>query len=637
MAERAHSGINDATAATSARNQEVLRSLDFVDEQDLAEAGRGLIAEFEGGAVGGEGDSAVWDLDRYAFLDEEPPSTANPSLWRAARLLRRAGLFEVCDGVYQVRGLDLSNMTIVEGDEGIVVFDPLISAETAAAGLALYRSHRGSRPVTGIVYTHSHVDHFGGARGLFPTGEEVDPELPALAPEGFVAEAVGENVFCGPAMARRAAYMYGAALEAGPQGQIGAGLGLSTSTGSITLVTPNLEITETGQEETVDGVTMRFQITSGAEAPASMSVYLPDHRALCVADLCVRCQHNLMTPRGALIRDGHAWAGFLDEAMSLFGEEAEVMFAGHMWPTWGGEQITARLAAQRDLYAYLHDQSVRLINRGLTGAEIAEVLELPPDLARRWDCREYYGSLSHNVKGIYQRYMGWFDGNPARLWEHPPEQAAKRYVDFMGGGDAVLERARTSYAEGDYRWVAQVLSHLVFAEPSNEAARSLQADALEQLAYGAENATWRNFFLMGAAELRSRQVQVPTIARPPDLVAQLSFEQILDAMSMRVNGPEAWALAVDLRWELTDTDEARDLTLSNGALTHRPAGALAGFEPQATLRMDRAALNELTADTTPVGDLLGAGRIQIDGDPTKIGELLGTLEEPDPGFAIVEP
>lgn len=637
MAERARSGVNDATAATTARNQEVLGSLDFTDQQDLADASRGLVVGLDEGPLKDDGGSTVWDLGHYRFLDEDPPATANPSLWRAARLLRGAGLFEVCEGVYQLRGLDLSNMTVVEGDHGVVVFDPLISAETAAAGLALYREHRGPRPVTGIVYTHSHVDHFGGARGLFPEGEPPDRGLPALAPEGFVEEAVGENVFCGPAMARRAAYMYGAALEAGPRGQVGAGLGLSTSTGSITLVSPNVEISETGQEEAVDGVTMRFQITSGAEAPASMSVYLPDRRALCVADLCVRCQHNLMTPRGALIRDGHAWAGFLDEAISLFGEEAEVMFAGHMWPTWGAEQITDRLAAQRDLYAYLHDQSVRLINRGLTGAEIAEELDLPPGLAKRWDCREYYGSLSHNVKGIYQRYMGWFDGNPAHLWEHPPEQAARRYVDFMGGGDAVLERARASYADGDYRWVAQVLSHLVFAEPSNDAARSLQADALEQLAYGAENATWRNFFLMGAAELRDRAVEAPTIARPPDLVARLSFEQILDAMSMRVNGPEAWALEVDLRWELSDTGEARDLTLRNGALTHRPAGMLPGFQPQATLRMDRAALNELTADTTPVGDLLGAGRIEIEGDPTKIGELLGTLEEPDPGFAIVEP
>ncbi|MFM9043030.1 MAG: alkyl/aryl-sulfatase, partial [bacterium] len=560
MAERAHSGINDATAATSARNQEVLGSLDFADEQDLADASRGLVVGLEEEPLIDEDGSTVWDLGRYRFLDEDPPATANPSLWRTTRLLRGAGLFEVCEGVYQVRGLDLSNMTVVEGNDGVVVFDPLISAETAAAGLALYRAHRGPRPVTGIVYTHSHVDHFGGARGLFTAGEAPDPGLPALAPEGFVEEAVGENVFCGPAMARRATYMYGAALEVGPRGQVGAGLGLSTSTGSITLVSPNVEISETGQEETVDGVTMRFQITSGAEAPASMSVYLPDRRALCVADLCVRCQHNLMTPRGALIRDGHAWAGFLDEAISLFGADAEVMFAGHMWPTWGAERIADRLAAQRDLYAYLHDQSVRLINRGLTGTEIAEELDLPPSLAKRWDCREYYGSLSHNVKGIYQRYMGWFDGNPAHLWEHPPEQAARRYVDFMGGGDAVLERARASYDDGDYRWVAQVLSHLVFAEPSNEAARSLQADALEQLAYGAENATWRNFFLMGAAELRGRAVEAPTIARPPDLVARLSFEQILDAMSMRVNGPEAWALEVDLRWELSDSGEARDLT-----------------------------------------------------------------------------
>ena len=606
---------------------------DFADQRDFADANEGLVAAYDGAPILDSQGDEVWNPSRYEFVDGEPPATVNPSLWRQAQLLRIAGLFEVCEGVYQLRGFDLSNMHVIEGDEGIIVVDPLITTETAAAAIALYRQHRGDRPVTGLIYTHSHIDHFGGAKGLFPDG--VPADLPVLAPAGFTKEAVGENVFCGPAMARRAAYMYAAALEPGPEGQMGAGLGLTTSTGTISLIRPNDEISETGEERLLDGVALRFQMLADSEAPAGMSIYLPQRGALCVADIAVHGLHNLMTPRGALVRDGHAWAGYLGEALDLFGDEVEVLFAGHHWPIRGNEEVRARLSLQRDLYTYLHDQTVRMINLGYTGAEIAEKLELPESLATEWNCRDYYGSVSHNVKAIYQRYMGWFDGNPAHLWQHPPSEAGKRYVDLAGGPEALLEKARAAFEAGDFRWVAEITSHLVFADPENEAARSLEADALDQLGYGAENATWRNFFLMGSRELRDGRVGAPTIATPLDMVSALTVEQILDAMALRLDGPRSAASTVELRWEISDTGESFILNLSNGALTHRPARE--GAEPPTTLRMERATLDALIAKTEPVEDLLGSGRITVEGDPMKLGELLSFLDEPDPDFEIVAP
>ena len=602
------------------------------DERDFSDAKSGLIEAYDGSPILDAEGREVWNPSRYSFVEGEAPESVNPSLWRQTQLLRIAGLFEVCEGVFQLRGFDLSNMHVIEGDEGVVVVDPLITTETAAAAIALYRKNRGERPITGLIYTHSHIDHFGGAKGLFPDG--VPENLPVLAPAGFVEEAVGENVFCGPAMARRAAYMYAAALEPGPEGQMGAGLGLTSSTGTISLIRPTDEIFATGDDRIVDGIRMRFQMLAESEAPANMSVYLPERRALCVADIAVHGMHNLMTPRGALVRDGHAWARYLGEALDLFGGEAEVLFAGHHWPIRGSERVRERLALQRDLYAYLHDQTVRMINLGYTGAEIAERLELPRSLSSEWSCRDYYGSLSHNVKAIYQRYMGWFDGNPAHLWQYPPSEAGKRYVELAGGPEGLLAKARTALDEGDYRWAAELCSHLVFADPSNEGARDLEAAALEQLGYGAENATWRNFFLMGAHELRQGRVGAPTIATPLDMVSALSVEQILDAMALRLDGPRASEADIQIRWVISDTGEEFLLNLTNGALTHRPGR---GVDAPTTLSMDRSTLDALIAKTEPVEDLLGSGRISVEGDPLKLGELLSFLDEPDPDFEVVAP
>jgi alkyl sulfatase BDS1-like metallo-beta-lactamase superfamily hydrolase len=624
-----------ATPVTAARNRAAGAALPADDEQDFADATRGLVATFEPAVVAGPGRYPAWDLESYDFLAEECPETANPSLWRQSRLNRIAGLFELAPGFYQLRGFDLSNMHVVEGERGIVVIDPLISAETAAAALALYRRERGERAVTGLIYTHCHIDHFGGAKGIVSAEEVEQRAIPVLAPSGFLEHAIAENVFAGTAMGRRAGYMYGAKLRRGPDGQVGAGLGQTTSLGTVTLIPPNVEISETGQEETVDGVRMVFQMTPGTEAPAEMNFHFPDHRVLCIAENATHTMHNTLTLRGALVRDPHVWAHYLDQAVELFGEDSDVLFAGHHWPRWGSERIAEYLCKQRDLYAYIHDQTLRLLNQGMTGREIAETIELPPELAEEWHCRGYYGSVSHNVKAVYQRYMGWFDGNPAHLWEHTPAESGRRYVEFMGGGEALLARARESFEAGDYRWVAEVVNHLVFAEPENAQARALQADALEQLGYGAENATWRNFYLMGAQELRGKIAGTPTDTAAPDVVAQLSVEQILAAMAVRLDGPRAWGKRLRIGWHVTDPDERHLLELENGVLSHRPDHGRA--EPEATLVIERGALTELLSKTAELAELAEAGRLRVEGDGLKLAELLGLLDEPDPGFAIVTP
>lgn len=628
------SSSKPATATVLEQHTVLADSLPFSDARDFEDATRGLVASLDPCVVRAEDGLVVWDNDAYDFLGGQAPTTANPSLWRQSRLVAIQGLFEVTPGIYQVRGLDLSNITFVEGVAGVVVIDPLISAETAAAALALYREHRGDRPVTAVIYTHSHLDHFGGVKGV-TTQEDVDAgRVVVIAPAGFVEHAVSENVYAGTAMARRAGYMYGAALDRGPQAQIGAGLGQTTSTGSVTLIPPTLEISTTGQEETVDGVRIVFQMAPGTEAPAEMHFYFPDLKALCMAENATHTLHNLLTLRGALVRDPHAWAGYLTEAIDLFGSQAEVAFASHHWPTWGTDRIVEFLSLQRDLYAYLHDQTLRMLNQGLVGSEIAEQIQLPPALEAAWHTHGYYGSVSHNVKAIYQRYMGWYDGNPAHLWQHPPTEAARRYVDFMGGADTVVEKARASYAEGDLRWVAEVVSHVVFAEPSHDAARHLLADTFEQLGYGSENGTWRNVYLSGATELRDGIFGTPARSSSADIVAALSPEMLFDALAIRVDGPRAWdeRLTVDVRF--TDTGDCFRLLLANGVLTYTPVE-----KPDAadvTLRLPLSALPVLAAGADDATTLAAAG-VEVEGDGSVLGRLFALLDSPDPGFAIVTP
>jgi alkyl sulfatase BDS1-like metallo-beta-lactamase superfamily hydrolase len=624
-----------AQPAVATGNAAVRDRYPFDDTQDFDDARRGFIGTADDPTVRAGDGHTVWGLEAYGFLDDDCPDTANPSLWRQSRLVAQHGLYEVVEGVYQVRGFDLSNMTLVEGDRGVLVIDPLISAETAAAALALYRRHRGERPVTGVLYTHSHIDHFGGIRGVL-SQDDVDGGVPVIAPEGFLDHAISENVYAGTAMARRAAYMYGAALPKGARGQIGAGLGQTTSTGSVGLIQPTLDVTATGQTETVDGVRMVFQLTPGTEAPAELNVHLPDRKALCMAENATHNLHNLLTLRGAQVRNPHVWAHYLTETIALYAGSVDVAFASHHWPVWGRAGVLKLLSEQRDLYAYLHDQTLRMLNQGMTGLEIAEEMTVPPALERAWNTHGYYGSVSHNVKAVYQHYMGWFDGNPAHLWEHPPAEAAKRYVDFMGGAGEVVRRARESFAAGDYRWVVQVVNHVLFAEPGNADARALQADALEQLGYGSENGTWRNFFLMGALELREGPVGTPTETTSPDLLAALTLDQLFDSLAIRVDGPRSWDADVTIRFNLRDADPAV-LRLRNGVLVHITGTTPEAAEPDLDVALAEADLRALLLGTVQLDALTAQGRAETTGDAGKLAELLGHLSAPDPDFAIVTP
>ncbi len=612
----------------------LLRTLPFDDTADFEAVSRGFLGALEPPLVRDREGRVVWDLQSYAFLEGEAPPTVNPSLWRQSQLLSRHGLYEVVPGIYQVRGLDLSVMTLVEGETGVIVIDPLISCETAAAGLALYRRHRGDRPVTGLVYTHSHADHFGGAKGV-TTQEDVDAgRVPVLAPEGFLDQAVSENVFAGTAMARRAAYMYGAALARGPHGQVGAGLGQTTSTGTFSLVPPTLDITATGQEEVLDGVRMVFQMAPGTEAPAEMHFHLPDFRSLCLAENATHTLHNLLTLRGAVVRDPHAWARCLTEAIELFGDDTDVAFSSHHWPTWGHDDVVDYVSLQRDLYAYLHDQTLRMVNAGLVGSEIAEEMVLPPALERAWHTRGYYGSVSHNVKAIYQRYMGWYDGNPANLWQHPPVERGRRYVEFMGGADAVVAKARRSYEEGDLRWTAEVLSHVVFADPDHATARALLADTFEQLGYGAENGTWRCAYLSGAHELRRGGFGTPMSPVSADVLAALTPVQMFDSMAVQVNGPRCWDERITVDLDLGEDGRFR-LRLANGVLTH--SSTVPATRPDVTLRMPRAALPALVMGGSLSPEILADLGVDVDGDLGAVGRLLAALDAPNRDFAIVTP
>ncbi|MFG2308698.1 alkyl/aryl-sulfatase [Streptomyces sp. NPDC048566] len=622
-----------ASPAVVARHRALLDALPFSDRADFEDAVRGLVARREPNAVRDQDGTVLWDNDTYAFLRGDAPDTVNPSLWRQSQLTAIAGLFEVVPGIYQVRGMDLSNTTFVEGERGVVVIDTLLSKETGAAALALYREHRGDRPVTAVVYTHSHADHFGGVKG-FVTQEDVDAgRVRVFAPEGFVEHAVAENVYAGTAMNRRAGYMYGAALARGPQGQVGAGLGQTLSLGEVTLITPTDIISATGHEEVVDGVRMVFQMAPDTEAPSEFLVYLPDFRALCAAEDATHTFHNLLTLRGAVVRDPHGWSRVLTETIDLFGGEADVVFASHHWPTWGADRVVAFLTSQRDLYAYIHDQTVRMMNKGLTGAEIAEEIRLPPALENAWHARGYYGSVSHNVKAVYQRYLGWFNGNPATLWEHPPVERARRYVDLGGGADAVVQSARAAFEAGDFRWVAELVNHVVFADPDHAAARELLADTYEQLGYGAENGTWRDFYLSGATELRQGPFGTPTETTVPDVIGRLTPEMLFDALAVQVDGPRAWDENLSIDVVLTDTGERHRLRLSNGVLTHSSA-AVRG-EPDATLTTTRRALPALALGLAP--EELAAAGIEVAGDASAVTRLTDVLDPGDKDFAIVTP
>lgn len=536
---------------------------------DFDNASRGFLGTLEPGIIKTQAGRVAWDIDGYAFLREEKcPDTVHPKLWQQSQLTAKHGLFEIVDGIYQVRGFDLSNMTLVEGRTGVIVIDPLVSNECAAAALSLYRKHRGERPLTGLVYSHSHVDHFGGARGVLLPGME--DTVPIIAPEGFMEDATSENIYAGPAMRRRARYMYGASLQKGAVGQVGCGLGMATSTGTTSLIPPNMLIGKTGDDRMIDSVRIVFQIVSGTEAPSEFNFYFPDRRALYIAECATHCMHNIVTLRGALVRDAKLWSHHLDESLMLFGNQATALFGGHHWPVWGQKSIARMLSEQRDMYAFMHDQTVRLMNAGMTGIEIAETLKLPPALDSAWHLQGYYGSLNHNIKGIYQRYMTWFDGNPVNLWKHPPCEEGKRYVSCMGGVDRAVALAEDFATKDDLRFAATLLGHALAAEPRHIKARSLLSSVLTRLGHGAVNATWRNFFLTGAQDLQQESNAVsPRTATMPDLNPLLSVEQWLIGLSVQIDGPRAAKESLVIDITVVNQDQTWRLILSNGALTYR--------------------------------------------------------------------
>jgi alkyl sulfatase BDS1-like metallo-beta-lactamase superfamily hydrolase len=638
MTERDQHGRADASEATRAANEAFAEGLAWEDTRDFDDAARGLIAPLpDGGRVRGADGQLVWDLSRFDFLHgcEHGPATVNPSLWRQMRLTVQGGLYEVVPGLYQVRTLDLSNITFAEGDDGIVVFDPLISAETARAALDLYYEHRPRKPVVAVVFSHSHVDHFGGVRGIVDEADVVAGKVDIVAPEGFLEAAIAENVLAGNVMSRRATYMYGNLLPADPRGQIGAGLGVTTSAGTVGLIPPTVTISETGERRTIAGLEFEFMMAPDSEAPSEMHWFIEQFRAVTAAENCCHTLHNTYTLRGAKIRDPLAWSKYLDQTIELWGDRVEVMYGMHHWPAWGRERVHELLGLGRDGYRFINDETLRLANHGLTPDEIAEEIEFTGELGTHWAMRGYYGSLNHNVKATYVNHLGWFDGNPANLHTLPPVDAAARYVEFMGGAEATLAKAREAFDRGEYRWVAEVVNHVVFADPEDVAARGLQADALEQLGYQAESGPWRNFYLSAAQELRDgvRDLPAPSSASA-DTVRAMSMSLFFDYLGVRLNGQRAGDRRLTLVLTLPDIGETWTVRLRNGTLSHR-RGAVDG--PDATVTIDRRAFDDVILGVAPLTDQLADGRAALDGDPQALQDLIGLLDDFPFWFDIVTP
>ncbi len=629
-------GPKDATPITRAHNRAVLDALPFGDTQDFEDARRGFLGTLPEVEIKNDQGRVVWSLRDYAFLgDAQAPPTVNPSLWRQARLNMTNGLFRVTDRIYQIRGFDISNMTLIEGDRGLIVIDPLVSTEVARAGLELYFQHRPRRPVTTVIYTHSHTDHYGGVRGVVDEADVRAGDVQIIAPARFMEEIVSESVLAGAAMIRRAGFQFGTAMPKGPRGQVDAGLGKVLSRGTVTLIPPTRTIADHVEVHRIDGIEIVFQLTPETEAPAEMHMFYPGLRALNLAENATHNLHNIYPIRGAQARDANAWAKYLDEARDRFGRDADVVFAQHHWPIWDNARVLDYLAKQRDLYKYLHDQTVRLMNHGYKAAEIAERLALPKSLAATWHVRGYYGTLSHNAKAVYQRYIGWYDANPANLDPLPPVERGRKYVEYMGGAAAAIGRAREDFAKGEYRFVAEAMSHVVFADPSNTDARHLGADALEQLGYATESATWRNAYLLGALELRRGQQAPPRASINPDIVRAMNLDLFFDYLAVRLNGEKADGRRLVVNWVFSDLGRRYVLNLENCALTY--LADRQSDRADATVTLDRAVVDRLILRELPFADAVHKGLVGIDGDPAGVAELFSLLDDFTPRFEVVEP
>lgn len=628
----------DATEATRTAQRAARERMPQTDPRTLWEqAHRGLVESATDLVLAGPGGRSIRDLRRYGFLaSSQAPDTVHPALWQHARLNLANGLFKVTERLYQVRGLDLANMTLIEGDTGLIVVDPLTSEETARAALALYFRHRPARPVVAVVYSHSHVDHFGGVRGVIDDADVAAGRVQVIAPAGFLHEAVGENVIAGPAMARRALYQFGMLLPPGERGLVDAGLGKSALPGRVGLIAPNVLIEQPVQTLRIDGVDIVFELTPGAEAPAEMIMYYPQLGVLNMAEIVAHTLHNLLPIRGAQVRDALAWSKHIGRALQRYGSQAQILIAQHHWPVWGQAQLRQMLANQRDAYRYLHDQTVRLMNHGHVPAEIAEQIRMPDSLAQDTSTHAFYGHLRHNIAAIYQRYLGYYDGNPVHLEALPPAEQARRTIAYMGGSAAVLRQARGDFARGDYRWVAHIASQLVFADPDDQEARALAADAYEQLGYQMESATARNAFLQGAAELRHGVPKLPTSGNSSrDLARALPLEMFFDTLAVRLDGTKAQGRRIVLNWCFSDTGENYVLHLENGALGHVPDAQAP--DADATLSLARATLDAISLQQTTVAAAMQNGAVQVQGDAQKVTALFGMLDSFRTVFPVVEP
>lgn len=625
-----------ADATTRDLHKASLARLPLGDTQDVEDARRGFIATLSDPVIKDASGRVVWDLREYAFLGAEAaPPSVHPALWRQARLNVNNGLFKVVERIYQIRGFDLANMSIVEGESGLIIIDPLTSVETAKAGLELYYLHRPRKPVVAVIYTHSHADHFGGVRGVVDEADVKAGRVSVIAPGGFLEEAVSENVLAGNAMLRRAQYQFGSVLPKNDKGFVDAGLGKTTHGGTISLIAPTELIEKTLESRKVDGVDIVFQTTPGTEAPAEMHMYFPQFRTLNLAENATHTLHNLLPLRGALVRDANGWAKYLNQALDQFGARSDVVIAQHHWPTWGQARVQSYLARQRDLYKYLHDQTLYLLNQGFTADEAAERLRMPASLEKDWATHGLYGSVKHNVKAIYQRYLGWYDANPANLDPLPKTAAAKKSVDYMGGAEAVIERARKDLEKGEYRWVAQVLNQVVQADPDNKEARELMARAFEQLGYQAESSTWRNAYLVGAQELRQGVPEGKGLKLGEDFLKALSVDNIFDYLAIRLNAQRAEGKSGRINWVFTDIGRKYVVNLDNSALTYLADKTDPGAD--VTVALERNVLSAILAKRTDFRQAYASGQVDIKGNAAKLSEVLELIDSFPGTFPIVTP
>lgn len=627
-----------ASEATKKHNAELKAYLNFGDTQDFEDAKKGLIARPEKLTIKDEKGNVVWDLEQYkAYIaDDKPaPDTVNPSLWRNTQLNLQYGLFKVTEGVYQVRGYDLSNITFVQGKTGWIVGDPLISAETAKAAYELVSEKLGKKPIVAVIYSHSHVDHYGGVRGIVSEADVKAGKVKIIAPEGFTEHAVAENVIAGNAMGRRAVFMYGALLPRNAQGGVNGGLGQTTSTGSAGLLPPTEFIKKTGEKRVIDGVEMEFQMTPGTEAPSEMNVFFPKLKSMWMAENATHTLHNILTLRGAVVRDALIWAKFLNETIETYIPRVDSEFASHHWPMWGTARITDFLKKQRDLYKYIHDQSVNLLNKGYTGSEIAELIKLPPELDKAWFNRGYYGTVKHDSRAVYQRYMGFYDSNPTTLDQLPPEDAAKKYVEYMGGANAVMQKAKADFDKGEYRWVAEALKQVVFADQNNKAARDLLADAYEQMGYQAESGPWRSEYLQGAYELRHGTPKGGgTVTASPDTIRAMDPELLFQYWGVRLNAAKAAGKRGVIVFDFSDLKKRYAISLENGTLTasEKPPQSV-----DATVTLTKPALDALSLNEGTPEQLIASGKWKVSGQVELVKSFFGMLDDFPFWFNIVTP